>query len=130
MGFVEWWRGSRVPLELRGTWELRSCFLKVMSDLPFELRGALRDSSRVTAGMNRASSPVEAGTPSSSPFLISISGFLWSLKRGVRVSFCVDAENLLASRVVRGVSGLLSMCIWNLWLFLEDATAFTCPFML
>lgn len=36
-------------------------------------------------------------------------------------------ENLLASRVVCGVSGLLSMCIWNLWLFLRMQLGFHCP---
>ena len=34
---------------------------------------------------------------------------------------------LLASRVVHGVSGNLSSCIWNLRLFLEDATGVSVP---
>ena len=33
----------------------------------------------------------------------------------------------LPSRVVNGVSGLLSCWIWNLWLFLEDATGVSVP---
>ena len=33
----------------------------------------------------------------------------------------------LASRVVHGVSGNLSSCIWNLQLFLEDATVVSVP---
>ena len=33
----------------------------------------------------------------------------------------------LPSRVVSGVSGLLSCWIWNLWLFLEDATGVSVP---
>ena len=44
-----------------GTWGTRSCFLREVRSA-FELRGAPRDSSRITAGMNRASSRVEAGT--------------------------------------------------------------------
>jgi len=39
------------------------------------------------------------------------------LRHGIRLAF----------RVVNGVSGLLSSCIWNLWLFLEDATGVSVP---
>ena len=35
--------------------------------------------------------------------------------------------NLLASRVLHGVSGHLSSCIWNLRLFTEDATEVSVP---
>ena len=34
---------------------------------------------------------------------------------------------LFASPVVHGVSGHLSSCIWNLWLFPEDATRVSVP---
>ena len=73
-----------------GTWGLSSCFLSDVRS-PFELQGALLDSSRVAAGMNRASSPVEAGT---SGFLsISDIDLRVSVESegGSQVSFCVDA---------------------------------------
>ena len=44
-----------------GTWGTCWCFLSEVRSA-FELRGALRDSSHIAAGMNRASSRVEAGT--------------------------------------------------------------------
>ena len=43
-----------------GTWSTRLCFLREVRSA-FKLRGAPRDSSRVTVGMNRASSRVEEG---------------------------------------------------------------------
>ena len=43
-----------------GTWSTHSCFLREVRSA-FKLRGAPRDSSRVTVGMNRASSRVEEG---------------------------------------------------------------------
>ena len=43
-----------------GTWSTRLCFLREVRSA-FKLRGAPRDSSRITAGMNRASSRVEEG---------------------------------------------------------------------
>lgn len=76
--------------------------------------------------MNRASSPVEAGTSAISISDIDLRVSVES-EEGVRSPFVLTHENLLASRVVRGVSGLLSMCIWNLWLFLEDATGVSLP---
>ena len=36
-------------------------------------------------------------------------------------------ETLLASQVVQGVTGHLSSCIWNLWVFLDDATGVSVP---
>ena len=44
-----------------GTWSTRLCFLREVRSA-FKLRGAPRDSSHVTEGMNRASSRVEEGT--------------------------------------------------------------------
>ena len=44
-----------------GTWGTRSCFIREVRSA-FELQGALRYSSRVAAGMNRASSRVEVRT--------------------------------------------------------------------
>ena len=37
---------------------------------------------------------------------------------------------LLASPVVHGVTGHLSICMWNLWVFLDDAPGCHCPFVL
>ena len=36
----------------------------------------------------------------------------------------------LDSRVVHGVTGHLSICMWNLWVFLDDAPGCHCPFVL
>ena len=61
-GFCGVVAGSLVFLSsCMGTWGTRWCFLNEVRSA-FELRGALRDSSRVAAGMNRASSRVEART--------------------------------------------------------------------
>ena len=58
----------------------------------------------------------------SSPFLTLILGSLWSWNRGVRPHLVLRHGTPVASRVVHGVSGQLSSCIWNLWLFQENAT--------
>ena len=50
----------RVPLELCVDLADSKCLLREVRS-PLVLRGAHRDSSRITAGMNRASSLVEAG---------------------------------------------------------------------
>ena len=63
------------------TWGTRSCFLREVRSA-FELRGAPQDSSRVAAGINRASSRVWREPQGSSIFLTLISRFLWSLNRG------------------------------------------------
>ena len=63
----------------------------------------------------------------SSPFLTSISGSLWTWNRGVRPRLVLMHRNPLASRVLHGVSGHLSSCICNLWLFPEDATRVSLP---
>ena len=60
----------RVPLELCVDLADSKCLLREVRS-PLVLRGAHRDSSRITAGMNRASCRVEEGT---SGFL-SISDF-------------------------------------------------------
>ena len=61
------------------------------------------------------------------PFLISISGSLRSRNRRVRPRLVLRHGTPLAARVVHGVSGNLSSCIWNLWLFLEGATGLSVP---
>ena len=58
----------------------------------------------------------------SSPFLRWTSVSLRSWNRGVRPRLVLRHGTPLASRVVHGVSGHLSSCIWNLWIFPEDAT--------
>ena len=77
----------------------------------------------------RASSPVEAGT----------SGFLSISDSDLRVPAELGQESQdflgsrhgtpLASSVVLGVTGNLSSCIWNLWVFLDDAWRCQCPFV-
>ena len=69
----------------------------------------------------RASSRVEAG----------ISGFLsisdsdrrvpTELGQQSKASSCLRNRTVLASRVVHGVTGLLSSCMWNLRVFPDDA---------
>ena len=66
----------------------------------------------------------------SSPLLTSISGCLWSWKRGVSTRLVLRHRTLLASRVVHGVTGHLSSCIWHLQLFLEDATRVSVPLLI
>ena len=76
-----------------GTWGTRSCFIREVRSA-FELRGALRDSSHITVGMNRASSRVKVGT---SGFLsISDTDLTVSVEfeQGRQTSSCVEALNL------------------------------------
>ena len=80
----------RVPLDLRVDLGDRSCLLREVRS-PLSLRGAPRDSLCIAAGMNRASSQVEAGT----------SGFLsisadWNTSQA---SYCVEEWN--------------SACLWS-----------------
>ena len=63
----------------------------------------------------------------SSPFLTLITGSLQSWNRRVRPYLVLRNETLLASQVVQGVTGHLSSCIWNLWVFPEDATGVSVP---
>ena len=58
----------------------------------------------------------------SSPFLTSIAGSLQSINRRVRPRLVLRNGTPLASRVVHGVTGNLSSCIWNLQVFPDDAT--------
>ena len=69
-------------------------------------------------------------TQGSSPVATRILGFLSSFNRGVRPRLVLSYGTPPASRVVSvrsGVSGHLSSCIWNLWLFPEDATRVSLP---
>ena len=66
----------------------------------------------------------------SSPFLTSIAGSLQSWNRRVRPRLVLRNESLLASQVVHGVTGHLSSCIWNMWVFPDEALGGQCPFML
>ena len=77
--------------------------------------------------MNRASSPVEAGT----------SGFLFISDFDLRVSAELEQESQASSYVeewnstcllvVDGVTGHLLSCIWNLRVFPDDATGVSMP---
>ena len=79
-----------------GTCGTRSCFLREVRSA-FELRGAPRDLSHITAWMNRASSRVEAGT--SGLFSISDIHLEVSVKfeQGRQASSCVEALNSACS---------------------------------
>ena len=98
------------------TWRNRLCLLREVR-YPLALRGAARDSSPITGGMNRASSQVEPGT---SGFL-SISdialGVSVELEQGSQASSCVEAWN----------SAFLSSCSWGVRplveLYLEPAAS-------
>ena len=103
------------------TWDTCSCLLSEVRSLAF--RGAPLDSSCIAAGMNRASSQVEAGT----------SGFLSiSADWNTRVTPPIVLRNgtPLASGVLPRVTGHLSSCIWNLHLFPDNATGVSFPLVL
>ena len=110
------------------TWGTHSCLLREVKS-PLALRGPPRDSSCIASGMNRASSRVEMGTSVflSIAFLTLTSRSLRSWNKGVRPRLVLRHGTPLASRVVHGVSGHLSSCIWNLWLFPEDAPRVSVP---
>ena len=114
-------RKLRVPFELPVDLGDCSYFLREFRS-PLALRGPLRDSSRIAAGMNKASSRDEAGN---SVFL-SISDFdrrvSAELNQESQASFCDEVGTSLASQVVHGETGHLSSCIWNMRLFPDYAT--------
>ena len=64
----------------------------------------------------------------SSPFLTPIAGSLQSWDRRVRPHLVLRNDSPLASRVVLGVTGHLSCCMWNLQVFPDDARGCQCPF--
>ena len=66
----------------------------------------------------------------SSSFLTQITGSLQSCDRRGRPSLVLRHGTPLASRVVHGVTGHLSSCIWNLWVFPYNARGCQCPFVL
>ena len=66
----------------------------------------------------------------SSPFPIRIAGSLKSWKRRVRPRLVWRNGTPLASRVVHGVTGHLSISMWNLRDFLDDAQGCQFPFLL
>ena len=122
-------RKSRVPLQLSLDLGDHSCLLRKVRS-PLSLGEAPRDSSCITARINRASSRVEAGT---SGFL-SISDFDprvsadWNTR--VRPRIVLRNGTPLASGVLYWVTGHLSSCIWNLHLFLDNATGVPFPLVL
>ena len=66
----------------------------------------------------------------SSPFLTQIAGSLQSWDRRVRPRLVWRNGTPLASRVVQGVTGHLSSCVWNLRFFPDTARGFQCPFVM
>ena len=108
------------------TWGTRSCLIRRVRS-PLALCGALGDSSRMAAWINKASSRVEVGT---SGFL-SISdielGVSAELDQGSQASSCVEAWNSACLSCFSWVSGHLSSCIWNLQLFPEEVIAVSVP---
>ena len=110
-------------MSTRGT----ACVSSGKSELLCCCEGALQDSSRITAGMNRASSRVEArnsGVLSISDFDPRVSAD-WN--RRVRPRIVLRNGTPLASRVLHWVTGHLSSCIWNLQLFPDNATGVLVP---
>ena len=100
----------RVPLDFGITLWDHSCLLREVRS-PLSLRGAPRDSSCIAAGMNRASSPVEAGTSgflSISDFDIRVSAD-WNMR--VRPHIVLRNGTPLASGVLPRVIGHLSSFI-------------------
>ena len=86
-----------------------------------------RDSSCIAAGMNMASIELRRESQCSSPFQTSITGSLHSWNKRVRPRLVLRNGTPLASRVVHGVTGHLSSCIWNLQLFPDDVNGESVP---
>ena len=61
---------------------------------------------------------------SSSQFLTPIAGSLQSWDRRLRPRLEWRNGTLLSSRVVHGMTGLLSSCVWNLWVLPNDARGY------
>ena len=61
------------------------------------------------------------------PFLSSITGSLQSWNRRVRPHLVLRNGTPLASHIVHGMTGHLSSCIWNLWLFPDYASGVSVP---
>ena len=64
-----------------------------------------------------------------SPFLTLIAGSLQSWDRRGRPRLGLKHGTPLAARVIHGVTGHLSSCIWNLQVFMDDARGCQCPFV-
>ena len=65
-----------------------------------------------------------------SPFQTPIAASLLSWDRRLRARAVWRNGTLLASQVVHEVTGHLSSCMWNLWVFPDDARGCQCPFVL
>ena len=61
------------------------------------------------------------------PFLSLITGSLQSWNRRVRPHLVLRNGTPLASHIVHGMTGHLSSCIWNLWLFPDYASGVSVP---
>ena len=125
---MDWGRKLKVPLELRVDLGDRSRLLREVRS-PLALRGAVWDSSHVTAGMNKASTRVEVGT----------SGFLSIPDFDHTVFAELQQESLASSCVEEWNSACLSSCsrgdrycrvvFGNSGFFLTMQLKFQCPFV-
>ena len=66
----------------------------------------------------------------SSPFLTRVAEYLQSMDKRVTPHLLWRNGSPLSLRVVHGVTGLLLSCVWNLWVFPDDAQGCQCPFVL
>ena len=82
------------------------------------------------AQWKRASSRGEAGTPGFLSVLDSDRRVPAELGQESQASSCLRMGTPLASRVVQGVSGPSSSCVWNPRVFADDAQGWQCPFLL
>ena len=82
------------------------------------------------AQWKRASSRGEAGTSGFLSISDSDRRVPAELGQESQASSCLRKGTPLASRVVQGVSGPLSSCVWNLRVFPDDAQGCQCPFVL
>ena len=94
-----------------------------------ELAGPLRTPLGL-AQWKRTSSRGEAGTSGFLPVSDSDHRVPAELGQESQASSYLRKGTLLASRVVQGVSGPLSSCVWNLRVFPDDSWGCQCPFVL
>ena len=66
----------------------------------------------------------------SSPFLTRVAEYQQSMDKRVTPDLLWRNGSPLSLRVVHGVTGLLLSCVWNLWVFPDDAQGCQCPFVL
>ena len=82
------------------------------------------------AQRKRASPRGEAGTSGFLSVSDSDRRIPAELGQESQVSSCLRKGTPLASHIAQGVSGPSSGCVWNLWVFPDDARGCQCPFVL